>query len=110
MTSQPPSYHGYRFPPAIISHAVWVYHRFGLSFRDVEDLLAERGVSVTYESIRQWCICTSLREIKSMMGARDASEAGEPVNHKRVARLYTEAGLRVRRRRRKKVSSPIANR
>ena len=43
-----------------------------------------------------------------MMGTRDASEAGEPVNHKRVARLYTEAGLRVRRRRRKKVSSPIA--
>ena len=55
MTSQPPSYRGYRFPPAIISHAVWVYHRFGLSFRDVEDLLAERGVTVTYEAIRQWC-------------------------------------------------------
>ena len=47
MTSQPPSYRGYRFPPEIISHAVWLYHRFGLSFRDVEDLLAERGVTVT---------------------------------------------------------------
>ena len=45
MTSQPPSYRGYRFPPEIISHAVWLYHRFGLSFRDVEDLLAERGVT-----------------------------------------------------------------
>ena len=55
MTSQPPSYRGYRFPPAIISHAVWLYHRFGLSFRDVEDLLAERGITVTYEAIRQWC-------------------------------------------------------
>jgi len=55
MTDLGPSYRGYRFPPDIISHAVWLYHRFGLSFRDVEDLLAERGVTVTYESIRQWC-------------------------------------------------------
>ena len=60
MMSQPPSYRGYRFPPEIISHAVWLYHRFGLSFRDVEDLLAERGVSVTYESIRQWCLTFGL--------------------------------------------------
>ena len=56
MTSQPPSYRGYRFPPEIISHAVWLYHRFGLSFRDVEDLLDERGITVTYEAIRQWCL------------------------------------------------------
>ena len=55
MTSQPSSYRGYRFPADIISHAVWLYYRFGLSFRDVEDLLAERGVTVTYEAIRQWC-------------------------------------------------------
>ena len=48
-------YHGHRFPPEIISHAVWLYHRFCLSFRDVEELLAERGVKVSYESIRQWC-------------------------------------------------------
>ena len=55
MTSQPPSYRGYRFPSEIISHAVWLYYRFGLSFRDVEDLLAERGITVTYEAIRLWC-------------------------------------------------------
>ena len=55
MTSQPVSYRGYRFPPEIIGHAVWLYHRFGLSFRDVEDLLAERGITVTYEAIRHWC-------------------------------------------------------
>jgi len=55
MPGQSPSYRGYRFPPKIISPAVWLYHRFGLSFRDVEDLLAERGVTVTYEAIRQWC-------------------------------------------------------
>ncbi len=47
MISPAPSYHGYRFPPEIISHAVWLYHRFCLSFRDAEDLLAQRGVTVT---------------------------------------------------------------
>jgi putative transposase len=52
---QPPSYRGYRFPPEIISHAVWLYHRFCLSFRDTEDLLAQRGIVVSYETIRQWC-------------------------------------------------------
>ena len=46
---------GYRFPREIISHGVWLYHRFALSFRDVEELLAERGVIVTYETVRQWC-------------------------------------------------------
>lgn len=48
------SYRGHRFPPEIISHAVWLYYRFALSFRDVEDLLAERGIIVSYETIRQW--------------------------------------------------------
>jgi putative transposase len=55
MNTDARSYHGYRFPPEIISHAVWLYHRFCLSFRDVEDLLAERGITVTYETVRQWC-------------------------------------------------------
>ncbi len=55
MPSHAPSYYGYRFPPEIISHAVWLYHRFCLSFRDAEDLLAQRGVTVTYETIRHWC-------------------------------------------------------
>ena len=55
MNANAPSYRGYRFPPEIISHAVWLYHRFCLSFRDVEDLLAKRGVIVSYETIRQWC-------------------------------------------------------
>ncbi len=56
MKSDTPSYHGYRFPPEIISHAVWLYHRFCVSFRDVEDLLAQRGITVSYEAIRLWCI------------------------------------------------------
>ncbi len=49
------SSHGYRCPPEIISHAVWLYHRFCLSFPDAEDLVAQRGISVSYEAIRQWC-------------------------------------------------------
>lgn len=45
MTSQAPNYHGYRFRPEIISHTVWLSHRFCLSFRDAEDLLAQRGIT-----------------------------------------------------------------
>ena len=48
-------YKNHRFPVEIISHAVWLYFRFCLSFRDVEELLFERGVGVTYETIRKWC-------------------------------------------------------
>jgi len=50
-----PNYKGHRFPPEIIAHAVWLYFRFALSYRDVEELLAERGVVLTYETVRQWC-------------------------------------------------------
>ena len=50
-----PNYTRHRFPAPIIGHAIWLYHRFSLSFRDVGDLLAERGVTVSYESIRSWC-------------------------------------------------------
>jgi len=51
----PLSYKRHRFPAEIISHCVWLYHRFGLSLRDVQELMAERGVTVTYETIHQWC-------------------------------------------------------
>jgi hypothetical protein len=49
-------YPGFRFPAEIIGHGVWLYHRFTLSFRDIEDLLAEREIIVTHETIRQWCL------------------------------------------------------
>jgi putative transposase len=55
MTQEPSSYHRHRFLAVIISHAVWLYHVFSLSLRDVELILAERGVAATHESIRQWC-------------------------------------------------------
>jgi transposase-like protein len=48
------SYKGCRFPPEIIHRAIWLYFRFTLSFRDVEDLLAERGIAVSYETVRRW--------------------------------------------------------
>jgi hypothetical protein len=50
------SYRRHRFPPVIIQHAVWLYLRFTLSYRDVEELLAERGLDVSYESVRSWVL------------------------------------------------------
>jgi len=48
-------YERHRFPPAIIRYAVWLYRRFNLSHRDIEDLLAERGIEASYESVQLWC-------------------------------------------------------
>lgn len=53
---QPISFNRHRFPPEVIRHAVWLYAKFTLSFRDVEDLLAERGLEVSYETVRRWCL------------------------------------------------------
>ncbi len=60
------TYKRYRYPQEIISHAVWLYHRFTLSFRDIEELLACRGIVVTYETIRQWCLKLTLSFAKSL--------------------------------------------
>ena len=49
------TYNRHRFPPDIISYAVWLCYRFNLSHRDIEDLLAERGITVSREAIRLWC-------------------------------------------------------
>jgi putative transposase len=49
-------YHRHRSPAEIISHSVWLYFRFALSFRDVEEMLAMRGVTLSYETIREWCL------------------------------------------------------
>src|SRR5215813_6544279 len=50
------SYRRHRFPPVVIQHAVWLYLRFTLSYRDVEDLLAERGFDISYETVRSWVL------------------------------------------------------
>ena len=69
------SYRRHRFPPEIISHAVWLYHRFCLSLRDVEDLLAERGVIVTYEAIR--CSCSKFGPDYARKLRRSQGRAGD---------------------------------
>ncbi len=83
MSSNTPSYHGYRFPPVIISHAIWLYHRFCLSFRDVEDLLAERGIIVSYDAKVQ-VVCSSAtvlvgaRSLPKISSASDVTCCGQP--------------------------------
>ena len=67
-------YSGYRYPSKIISHAVWLYHRFTLSFRNIEEVLAARGIAVSYETIRQWCkkfgqkYCHRIRKNRGQLG------------------------------------------
>ncbi len=56
MSQSPDPHRGHRFPAEIIAHAVWLYYVFSVSLRDVELLLAERGVIVSYESVRRWCL------------------------------------------------------
>ena len=55
MKPPPDPHYRHRFPTEVISHAVWLYHVFSLSLRDVELLLAERGIIVSYETVRRWC-------------------------------------------------------
>src|SRR5215467_11372613 len=50
------SYRRHRFPPPIIQHAIWLYLRFTLSYRDMENLLAERGLDLSYETVRRWVL------------------------------------------------------
>jgi transposase-like protein len=52
----PLSYSRHRFPPPVIQHSIWLYLRFTLSYRDVEDLLAERGLDISYETVRRWVL------------------------------------------------------
>jgi len=59
-------YKRHRFPPEIIQYAVWLYHRFNLSHRDIEDLLAERGITVSYEAIRLWCNKFGLKYVRRL--------------------------------------------
>ena len=76
------SYRGYRFPPEIIQQAIWLYLRFTLSLRDVEDLLAERGIMVSYRTVRRW-----LKPFRPMIAADDTmptSDLMSTVNFDRV--------------------------
>ena len=59
-------YVGFRYPSEIIGHVVWLYFRFSLSFRDIEELMASRGIIVTYETIRQWTLKFGQRYANSL--------------------------------------------
>src|SRR6266849_5258739 len=96
-------YPRYRFSPAIISHAVWLYYRFTLSFRDVEDLLAHRGITVSYESIRHWCETFGLayaRRLRHRAGpVGDTWHLDELFVTIRGQRQYSEVSHQLTRRR-----------
>jgi putative transposase len=66
------SYRRHRFPPPIIKHAIWLHLRFTLSYRDVEDLLAERGLDVSYETVRRWVLKFGATVAQSRELARSA--------------------------------------
>ena len=55
MGTEAPSYRGFRYPAEIISHCVWLYHRFSLSLREVQEMMLQRGIIVSHETVRQWC-------------------------------------------------------
>ncbi len=63
-------YKGYRFPPEIISYCVWLYYRFPLSYRDIEELMAEQGIMLTYETVRKWCLKFGQRYAKELRHRR----------------------------------------
>ena len=69
------SYARYRFPPEVIQHAVWLYFRFPLSLRDVEDLLAERGIDASYESVRRWSVKFGLSYANGLRRLRPRPDA-----------------------------------
>ena len=67
------SYARCQFPPSIIQHAIWLYFRFPLSYRDVEDLLAERGIDVSYETVRRWALKFGRAYARKLRKARPSS-------------------------------------
>src|SRR5258707_4537089 len=83
------SYCRHRFPPAVIQHAIWLYLPFHLSYRDVEDLLAERGLEISYETVRRWVLkfgpgiartCGAVGHARAIDGTSTRCWSGLPVN------------------------------
>ena len=89
----PISFKRHRFSPVIIQHAVWLYARFTLSFRDVEDLLAERGLDVSYETVRRWVLATSTGHSAADFrygGKADSGRSTPPADQ--IVRVLFQAG------------------
>src|SRR4051794_591800 len=98
MKPPPDPHYRHRFPAEIISHAVWLYHVFSLSLRDVELLLAERGVVVSYETVRRWCrkfgqsFANCLRRRRPRPGGQVVSRRGVPPDPGRAALSLARRG------------------
>src|SRR3954453_21755598 len=82
-------YHGFRFPKAIIQHVIWLYLRFTLSLREVEELLAERGIVVTYETVRVW-----VSRFGPLIARRLRRRRGPPSNHWHLDEMFVKIGGR----------------
>jgi putative transposase len=95
MKKPPDPHYRHRLPAELIGHAVWLYHVFSLSFRDVELILAERGVIVSYESIRRWCLkfgasfANNLRRRRPRPGDVDPSEICAPEFKREFHRFWS---------------------
>ena len=87
MTTTP--YRGFRFPKAIIQHAIWLYLRFTLSLRDVEELMAERGIMVTYETVRVW-----VARFGPLIARRLRRRRGRPSNVWHLDEMFVRIGGR----------------
>jgi putative transposase len=83
MSRSKPLYHRHRFPAEIISHCVWLYFRFCLSCRDVEEIMAKHGVAVTYETIRDWS-----QKFGGTYAKRLRSQAGRPGDRWHLDEVY----------------------
>ena len=104
MTQPPVSYKRRRFPPEIIAHAVWLYFRFPLSLRLVEEMPLERGVVVSCETVRCWASNSKFPPVRISIGAlkcnghsvprRKGREHGEPAETRRVRAITSFAGLK----------------
>jgi len=77
--TETPSYRGFRYPVEIISHGVWLYYRFPLSFREVQEMMLQRGVVVSHETIRQWCAKFG-QTYANELRRRRARDGGPPIS------------------------------
>jgi len=93
-----PSYRRHRFPAEIIQHAIWLYLRFTLSYRNVEELLAERGLDISYETVRRWVLKFGpLDRAQAAAGSPTPKRAMAPRRNGRSDRRETDVPVARRR-------------
>src|SRR6516162_1881179 len=90
------SYRRHRFPPVVIQHAVWLYLRFTLSYRDVEDLLAERGLDVSHETVRRWVLKFGPANRAKAAPAPSSAERSLALGRECAANVRPATGVRSR--------------